>query len=522
MFPRRGGGLHALVLTLIALLFVALPAVADTLLVPEDFSFDAALSAAASGDTVSVAAGTLEYAMFSLPPGIVLLSREPWTNSISRLLAWDLVGKSEVHGFRFTAYPYWNPAAPIWLGVIVDNSEVWFSECHFEGLDSEVGEAGGIDYPGGASWRWPLEFRNDSNVFLNSCSFSENTSNGNDYFGTFACIASVTSILEIFNCTFEQQDRALYSSNGSVILTESSFRECHDEFLRVSGPLTMLGNLIVNCGPRYWETPGYLKDGVFKEGSCEKTPSIYLSGSVQLQSNTFVDNPVLFPPYYQWCSETFPEPDDRLALVILEPNTRGAISRNLFIGLTGPAVDAPASIVVSCNDVWDGLGQYWTGGIGDVTGTDGNISEAPIFCGRNVGDYTLSLQSPAATAECGPMGAFPAACDRALEIPDQGGSEPQGQPAKLQTRLLGAAPNPFNPRTQIRFELEHAGDVHLEIFDVAGRLVRGWSLQQLAAGPHSISWDGDDAHGKSVASGAYHLRLLYEGKVLSGRMALLR
>ena len=522
MFPRRCEGLRTLILTFLALLFVSLPALADTLFVPEDYNFDSALSAATSGDTVSVAGGTLEYGSVHLPPGIVLLSREPWTNSISRLLAWDLSGKSEVRGFRFTAYPYWNPAAPIWLGVIVDNSEVWFSECHFEGLDSEIGEANGIDYPRAASYRCPLDFRNDSNVFLYSCSFSGNTSNIKDYHGTSACIASVTSILEIFNCTFEHQDHALYSSSGSVILTKSSFRECHDEFLWVNGPLWMLGNLIVKCGPRYWETPGYLKDGTFKEGSCEKTPSIYLSGSVQMQSNTFVDNPVLFPPYYQWCSESFPEPDDRLALVILEPSTTGAINQNLFIGLTGPALQAPATIQVSCNDAWDGLGQYWVGDAGDLTGIDGNISEAPIFCGRNTGDYTLSLQSPAANASCGLMGAFPAQCDRALEIPDDGGTQTGGEPAKLQTRLLGAAPNPFNPRTQIRFELEYAGDVRLEIFDAAGRLARSWSLPQMEAGAHAIPWDGHDAHGSAVASGVYYLRLLTGGKALSRSMALLR
>jgi len=211
-----------------------------------------------------------------------------------------------------------------------------------------------------------------------------------------------------------------------------------------------------------------------------------------------------------------------MALVTIESGAQGWIERNLFIGLTGPAVQAPASIEVSCNDAWDGLGQYWRGGIGDVTGTNGNISEAPMFCGRSEGDYTLSIYSPAATAECGSMGAFPTACDTKLEIPDDGGPGPQGQPAKLQTRLLGAAPNPFNPRTEIRFELEHVGDVRLEIFDVAGRLVRSWSLPQLAAGPHSIPWDGHDAHGNAVSSGVYYLRLQYAGKVLSDRMALLR
>jgi len=334
-----------------------------------------------------------------------------------------------------------------------------------------------------------------------------------------AAINSHECPLDIVNCVFEGQERAV-RADGPVTITDSTFRNCYALTLRTTSSLYFLGNLVVGCGPLYWPDLFYgtsTKDFF----GCHQTPTFHLGGSVHLYRNTFVDNPVYFVDLYSVYCE-IPEPDDRLALIILDPSSHGVIRRNLFIGLTGPALEAPAAVDVSCNDAWDGPAQYWTGGIGDVTGTNGNISQAPMFCGRSEGDYTLSIYSPAATTDCGLMGAFPTACDTKLEIPDDGGANPGGQPAKLQTRLLGAAPNPFNPRTEIRFELEHVGEVRLEIFDVAGRLVRSWSLPQLAAGPHSVPWDGHDAHGNAVSSGVYYLRLQYAGKVLSGRMALLR
>jgi glucose/arabinose dehydrogenase/PKD repeat protein len=73
-------------------------------------------------------------------------------------------------------------------------------------------------------------------------------------------------------------------------------------------------------------------------------------------------------------------------------------------------------------------------------------------------------------------------------------------------RLLAAIPNPFNPRTTLRFETPVQGFVRLRVFDVAGRLVRNLLAQDLPAGYHAVEWDGHDDRGGFVASGVY----LYE------------
>jgi hypothetical protein len=72
-------------------------------------------------------------------------------------------------------------------------------------------------------------------------------------------------------------------------------------------------------------------------------------------------------------------------------------------------------------------------------------------------------------------------------------------------------PNPFNPTTEIKFDLPKPGDVTLSIFNIARRQVRSLIDGPKAAGYHSVLWDGKDDLGNEVASGVY----LYRIRVLS-------
>jgi hypothetical protein len=83
-------------------------------------------------------------------------------------------------------------------------------------------------------------------------------------------------------------------------------------------------------------------------------------------------------------------------------------------------------------------------------------------------------------------------------------------------------PNPFNPRTSLRFTLPEAGPTLLEIVDLRGRRVRTIVSGWLEAGPHTRLWDGRDEDGMAVSSGLYFSRLEHPGGVRSRRMTLLR
>jgi len=108
--------------------------------------------------------------------------------------------------------------------------------------------------------------------------------------------------------------------------------------------------------------------------------------------------------------------------------------------------------------------------------------------------------------------ADPAICHIDVDIPASGttivvvevdnAAPVEGTPA-ASPRLLGARPNPFNPRTEIAFALDRAADCRLTIFDLHGRQVAVLVDSTLAAGTHRFIWQAADAQGNPLPSGVY-------------------
>lgn len=86
-----------------------------------------------------------------------------------------------------------------------------------------------------------------------------------------------------------------------------------------------------------------------------------------------------------------------------------------------------------------------------------------------------------------------------------------GEAPSIGARLLPVFPNPFNPATTIRFELDRAGRVRLAIHDVEGREVRTLASGMMDAGGHAVAWNGVDSNGRRVTSGVYFVRLSADG-----------
>ena len=97
---------------------------------------------------------------------------------------------------------------------------------------------------------------------------------------------------------------------------------------------------------------------------------------------------------------------------------------------------------------------------------------------------------------------------------------------------MQAHPNPFNPTTNISFQLPAASWVKLEVFDIVGRkvtvsgsgapkgqatpttaLVEGWR----DAGVHEVTFDGSD-----LTSGVYIYRLIAGKFTASGKIVLMK
>lgn len=90
------------------------------------------------------------------------------------------------------------------------------------------------------------------------------------------------------------------------------------------------------------------------------------------------------------------------------------------------------------------------------------------------------------------------------------------------TRLYPCAPNPFNPRTVVAFDLGRPGPVRAAVYGVDGRLVRLLTEGPRDAGRHELTWDGCDDGGRRAGAGVYLLRLTTPDGDRTGRMVMLK
>jgi hypothetical protein len=88
--------------------------------------------------------------------------------------------------------------------------------------------------------------------------------------------------------------------------------------------------------------------------------------------------------------------------------------------------------------------------------------------------------------------------------------------------LAQNAPNPFNGKTRINFDLSRAQVVDLRVFNLLGQTVRTLVAGSLSAGRHSVGWDGRDQSGAEMATGVYVYRLQTTEGHQSRNLLLLR
>ena len=100
--------------------------------------------------------------------------------------------------------------------------------------------------------------------------------------------------------------------------------------------------------------------------------------------------------------------------------------------------------------------------------------------------------------------------------------DPPGSIGRGVTKLFQNSPNPFNPRTAIRFALATTGPAEISIFDVAGRKVRTLVKGELEAGSHEVVWDGTDDAGRPLTSGVYWTQLVAGGHTFNKKATVLR
>lgn len=204
-------------------------------------------------------------------------------------------------------------------------------------------------------------------------------------------------------------------------------------------------------------------------------------------------------------------------------NCSPVISNNISAGNLGGAsfgngiALSGATVSPTCNDVFGNQGSAWTG-ITDPTGTAGNVAVDPLFCDAPAGNFQLQALSPCRAENnggCGQIGALLGSCGLS-PVPGSDGVLPAA------FRVEQNFPNPFNPKTTIRFALPTAARTTVDIYDVAGHHVKSLLDADLPAQTHDVVWTGDDAQGRPVAAGVYFYEVNGGGHRAVGRMALVK
>ena len=83
-------------------------------------------------------------------------------------------------------------------------------------------------------------------------------------------------------------------------------------------------------------------------------------------------------------------------------------------------------------------------------------------------------------------------------------------------------PNPFNPKTQIRFNLPQRNDVNITIYNMLGQKVKVFSMINTPAGTHSITWNAANQNGQPLSAGVYLYQMISKDFVQTRKMVLLK
>jgi len=204
------------------------------------------------------------------------------------------------------------------------------------------------------------------------------------------------------------------------------------------------------------------------------------------------------------------------------------------LGATGAALAAthtvtqsnltfsPASLTISVGDtvqwVWTAGTHTVTSGTGGADPDAGALFDSPLTTDAPLFEYVFTTAGTVPYF-CRPHETF--GMTGTIVVTAASGVPANVAPAVAE--LLPNWPNPFNPRTLIRFSLPEPSTVTLRIHDLRGRQVRLLADgEAVTAGRHGIAWDGRDDTGRASPAGVYLAVLNAGGVRLSRPVALVK
>lgn len=93
---------------------------------------------------------------------------------------------------------------------------------------------------------------------------------------------------------------------------------------------------------------------------------------------------------------------------------------------------------------------------------------------------------------------------------------------QLEDAVTNVYPNPFSDEAHIEFTLDQGAELNVEVYDLFGKRIRTLSNGFLAAGQHSLVWNGADQFGTPAANGVYMIVMTSNGQKTIEKVVLSR
>ncbi|MFQ5674457.1 MAG: FlgD immunoglobulin-like domain containing protein [bacterium] len=152
---------------------------------------------------------------------------------------------------------------------------------------------------------------------------------------------------------------------------------------------------------------------------------------------------------------------------------------------------------------WSGLTQDIDSG---TTGSDGTVSlNSDRINANGIFTFTVNTVTHSILTYNPTLNVITSNSISNLSKSGPAPTESEQIPVKFQ--LFQNHPNPFNPETSIRFVLQKAGHVAITVYNMRGQLIRQLVSTELAAGEHTVNWNGKDNFGNVVSSGLYFYKM---------------
>lgn len=186
---------------------------------------------------------------------------------------------------------------------------------------------------------------------------------------------------------------------------------------------------------------------------------------------------------------------------------------NKYMIPEGTVLEADSYIVFHEVDMLFGFGS--TGEVALFTAIDGE-NGLDFY---DFGDQEMDISEGRTPNGVGTWGFFEDPTPGAANPGEESGVE---NPIPGTLKITGIVPNPFNPRTEIRFSLPTAEEVSVQVFDVTGRLVNTLHNGNLDSGDHALVWNGRNSKGAAVGSGVYFAKVKNNTSTKTQKMLLLK